>query len=101
MAVFSKLKQYKDLRADAKKFQSTMAEETVHGEGAGGKVGIIMDGNQEILNVDIDDALMTPDRKNDLTDGIKKAFADATKKLQRVMAAKVRSGDLKMPNLNQ
>lgn len=98
MAVFSKLKQIKNMRSEAKKVQKTMAQETVHGEGAGGKVGVVMDGNQDILSVDIAEELLTPTRKSDVEKGVKDAMAGAQKELQRVMAAKVRSGDLKLPN---
>jgi len=97
MAIFSKLKQYKDLRSEAKKFQSTMATENVHGEAAGGKIHIIMDGNQDIMAIDIADELLNPAKKKEVEDGLKKAFADAVKKIQRVMAEKVRKGDLSLP----
>ena len=43
-SMLTKLKQFKDLRAQAKTMQSTLSHETAHGSGAGGKVNVVMDG---------------------------------------------------------
>jgi len=37
-SMLTKLKQFKDLRAQAKTMQSALSHETAHGSGAGGKV---------------------------------------------------------------
>lgn len=97
--MFSKLKQFRDLRSQAKSLQSILAEETVHGEGKGGKVQVVMDGNQKIVTLDIDDALLLPEKKKDVEEGLKEALDDAIKKAQRVMAEKMRASGISLPGL--
>jgi len=46
--MFNKLKQIQDLRHQANQIKNALAQETVEGSGAWGKVKVIMDGNQEI-----------------------------------------------------
>lgn len=99
--MFQKLKQYKDLRDTAKQAQSVLSKETVHADAAGGKIGVVMDGNQKILSIDIDDSLLSPDNKKRIEDGIKEAIENAMKKLQRIMMQKMKSGDLEMPDMSK
>lgn len=100
MAMFSKLKQFKDLRSQAKSLQNTLSAETVHAEAKGGKIDLVMDGNQKIISLDIADELMKPERKDEVVNGLKDAFHDATKKVQRVMAEKMRASGMKIPGLD-
>jgi DNA-binding protein YbaB len=60
--MFQKLKQYKDLRDSAKEAQSVLSKETVHADSVGGKIGVVMDGNQQILSIDIDPSLLARKR---------------------------------------
>lgn len=99
--MFQKLKQYKDLRDTAKKAQSVLAEETVHADAAGGKIGVVMDGNQKILSIDIDESLLAPEHKQKIEGGVKEAIENAMKKLQRVMLQKMKSGELEMPDMSK
>lgn len=96
--MFTKLKQYKDLRAQAKKIQGALSTETVETNAAWGKVKVAMNGNQEITSVSIDPSLLTPAEKPKLESAIKEAVNEAIKKIQRVMAAKVKEmGGLDLP----
>lgn len=99
MTVFSKLKQFKDLRSKAKSLQSMLAQETVHADAKGGKIGILMDGNQKVLSLDIDPSLLSPDKKKDVEDGVKEALDNAIKKAQRVMAEKMKSSGIQLPGM--
>lgn len=97
--MFQKLKQYKDLRDKAKDLRSKLAEETVVAEAKG--VSIVMDGNQEIMRVEVKDELLAVDRKSQLEAGIKESVNDALKKVQKVMVEKMRSsGDFNLPGLS-
>ncbi len=97
--VFQKLKQYKDLRDKAKNIQSELAQESVVVEENG--VSLVMDGNQEILKVEIQDELLAPEKKDKLEQAIKGAVNQAHKKIQRVMVEKMRSsGDFNIPGLS-
>ncbi len=97
--MFQKLKQYKDLRDSAKDAQNVLSQETVHADSVGGKINIIIDGNQKIVSLDIDTSLLAPENKEKVEKGVKEAIESANKKLQRVMLKKIQSGELKMPDL--
>ncbi len=98
--MLTKLKQFKDLRSQAKTMQSVLAQETAHGNGAGGKVNVVMDGTQKILSLDIDATLLTADNKKKVEQGVIDALSSATKELQKIMAKKMQSGELSMPDLS-
>jgi hypothetical protein len=87
--MFSKLKQIKDLRGQAKEMQNQLAKESVDVTAARGRIKLTMNGNQEVLNVEIDPELLTSDNKTKLEAGMKEAFNDAVKKIQKVMAQKM------------
>ena len=90
MTMFSKLKQIKDMRNQAKSIQGTLAQEHVEATAAWGKVKLTMNGNQEVENVKIDHELLKPEKKSDLEAAVKEAVNDAIKKVQKIMATKIR-----------
>lgn len=81
--MFNKLKQFKDLRSQAKKMQSTLAEETITIEKSGIKVA--MNGNMEITSLSINENLAKESLEGMLADCINEAI----KKTQRLMAQKL------------
>ncbi|MDP3995600.1 MAG: YbaB/EbfC family nucleoid-associated protein [Patescibacteria group bacterium] len=87
--MFNKLKQFKDLRNQAKTLQSALAEETVEAEKGG--VKIIMNGNQEITSVTVSPELLSPNKKQEIESAIKDANSAAIDKAKRVMAKKMQS----------
>ncbi len=86
--MFTKLKQFKDIRAKAKVIQDALSGESVEGSAGWGKVKVKMDGNQRVTDVQIDPSLMT-DAKS-LAAYVKDAVNDAISKVQKVMAAKLK-----------
>jgi len=94
MNMFSKLNQIKDLKAQAKNMQDTLAQENVEVE----KKGIIlkMDGNQKVLSVKIPEDM----ENSTVEETLPELFNDATKKVQKMMAEKMKSGEIAMPNFN-
>ncbi len=88
--MFNKLKQFKDMRGQAKQMQNVLSEESVTVKAAGDKVVLTMDGNMTLTGLAIDDELMSPDKKNKLIEALKDAHKDALKKIQRVMAMKMK-----------
>lgn len=101
MAMFSKLKQFKDLRNQAKTIQNALAEEVVHQDGAGGKLQVIMDGNMHINGITIDPEFLAPEKKDRLEREMKDLFNNAAKKAQMAMAKKAREmGNLNLPGLS-
>ena len=97
--MFSKLKQFKDLRDQAKKIQDVLKDVSVEGQAAWGKIKVTMNGNQEVTAVSIDQELMADKAK--LESAVKEAYNDTVKKAQRAMAEEMRkSGNLNLPGLN-
>ncbi|MBI3627094.1 YbaB/EbfC family nucleoid-associated protein [Candidatus Uhrbacteria bacterium] len=95
MSVFSKLKQFKDLRDQAKKIEDTLSQERIEVEGARGLIKLTINGRQEIISLVIDPSL-TGSR---LEESLKQTFNDAVKRVQQMMAGKIKSGDLKLPQM--
>lgn len=89
MTIFSKLKEFKDLRDQGKKLQDSLSGETVTTTAMGGKVVLIMDGSMAISGLTIDHEVMSPGYKEKLEQGIKEAHREALKKMQRIIAGKM------------
>ncbi|KKT02517.1 MAG: hypothetical protein UV78_C0048G0005 [Parcubacteria group bacterium GW2011_GWA2_43_17] len=99
MTLFSKLNQIKDLKEQAKSLQNQLSQESVTVDKHG--VSLTMDGNQKMTGLDIGAELLSPERKNRLEETIKELHDEAIKKIQRIMAEKMRtSGNFKIPGLN-
>ncbi len=88
--MISKLKQFKDLRSQAKDIQSKLSDESVDISEAFGKIKLTMDGNQKVTSLDIDPELLTPDKKGKLEKDLTDAFNSGVKKIQKVMAMKMK-----------
>ncbi|PIT86103.1 MAG: nucleoid-associated protein, YbaB/EbfC family [Candidatus Magasanikbacteria bacterium CG10_big_fil_rev_8_21_14_0_10_43_6] len=88
--MLGKLKQFKDMRSQAKTLQDALGQESVTVKTAGDKILLTMDGNLKITGLAIDDELLDPSKKSALQEGIKKAHEDAMKKIQRIMAMKMK-----------
>lgn len=90
--MFNKLKQFKDLRNQAKTLQNALAAETVTVEKNG--VILTMNGNMEVTSISISGEL----DKEKLSGVMADIFNEAVKKTQRIMAQKMQEmGGL--PNL--
>lgn len=86
------------MRAQAKKIQGVLSSEAVETSSAGGRVKISMNGNQELTSVTIDPSLLVISEKDRLQNAVKDATNDAIKRVQRIMATKVKEmGGLEMP----
>lgn len=83
--MFNKLKQYQDLKNQAKMLQNMMSQQSITVERS--DVKLTINGNFEITNLSIDGDLS----KEKLEQALKECFNDATKKIQRVVAEKMQS----------
>jgi len=88
--MFNKLKQFKDLRSQAKQMQKKMEEETLELSKNGLRIKI--NGSNEILELDISDDLMTD--KDKLSKTIRETFKQAVKDMQKRMAKKMLGSDI-------
>jgi len=87
--MFNKLKQFKDLRSQAKKMQKQMEEEILEVSKEG--ITLKINGSNEILELDISDDLMS--NKDRLVKSIKKVFKGAIHDMQKKMAKKMMGSD--------
>lgn len=98
MTLFSKLKQIQDLKKKAGELKNLLKDETAEINSDG--IKIIMDGNQEVLEIDLNETLLNPEEKEKLEKILKNNFNEAIKKVQRLMAEKIRTSGIEMPNFN-
>lgn len=98
--MFQKLKQFKDMRDQAKQIQDTLSKEVCEGSAGFGKVKITMNGAQKVLSTSIDASLMSD--KSRLEGLVTDAINDAMQKCHKMMAEKMKDkfGDFKLPDLN-
>jgi DNA-binding protein YbaB len=88
--MFTKLKQIKDLRTQAKTMQNALADESVTIEKNG--VSLTMNGNLEVTNLTIKEDL-TPSQ---ISNAAKDVINDTIKRVQKIMAKKMQDmGGLK------
>lgn len=97
--MFSQLKQFKELRDKAKQIKDLLGTETAEGSADWGKIKVQINGNQEVLKVEIDPELLQTTQKDKLENDIKDATNDALKKVQKLMAEKIQQSGLSLPNL--
>jgi len=81
--MFSKLKQFKDLRSQAKSMQDTLSQETISIEKKG--IKITMDGNMDVKEISTPEDLSG----EKLDKALRDAINEAIKKTQRIMAQKM------------
>ncbi len=81
--MFSKLKQFQDLRSQAKTMQNALSQETITEEKNGVKV--VLNGNMEVISLTLNETLS----KSSQEDILKNCFNDAIKRAQRLMAKKL------------
>jgi len=97
--MFNKLKQIKDLRDQAKELQGQLGQETVSTSSEEGKINLVMDGNQQVVGLEIDPQLLNIEQKETLERGLKEAYNEAIKKVQRIIAQKIQGGNFNLPNI--
>ncbi|OGH61487.1 MAG: nucleoid-associated protein, YbaB/EbfC family [Candidatus Magasanikbacteria bacterium RIFCSPHIGHO2_01_FULL_50_8] len=101
--MFQKLKQFKDMRDQAKQIHEKLSHESCEGSAGFGKVKVVINGAQEVTSVLIDESLLSVGEKSRLEGFVRDATNDAIKKCHRIMAEKMKGqfGDFKLPTLNE
>lgn len=94
MSLFSKLNQIKDLKTQAKQMQDVLSQETVDVERNG--IKIKMDANQKILSLSIADNT----DKSLIESTIPSLINEGNDKVRKILAEKMRSGEISMPDFN-
>lgn len=75
----------------AEEIKQRLAGVTVQGQAASGDVTITMDGNKKVKDVNIEMALMLPERKKELQDYLCIAIEDAINKADMVSANEMKN----------
>ena len=83
------------MQMEAKKMQSKLREKKITGESKDKMLKITMNGAQEFEDIYIDDAYLDPDMSDEIKKGMKEAFKDYQKKLQKEMIQDVDLEQLK------
>jgi DNA-binding protein YbaB len=84
--MLDKLKDLHAMKKQADAVKEALADETIEVENHG--VKIVLNGNQEVLSIEINPELGKEDQEKYL----KESFNDAVKKVQRLMAQKMMGG---------
>ncbi len=94
--MFNKLKQFKDLKQQAKTLQDALSKESAQGSSHG--VTITMNGNQEVTAVSIEESMLAD--KQALEKAVAEATNKAVKNVQKVMAQAMKNmGDFDLNKL--
>ncbi len=97
--MFTKLKQFKDIRDQGKKLQEILGNESCTASNFGNTVNITMNGNMQITEVKIAPEMLSLDKKEKLESAIKDVHADVLKKVQKIMASKMQESGFSLPGL--
>jgi len=82
---FGKVGELYKLQKEARSMQKKMKSISIDGESKDGSVVVMVNGLQEIVDIDIDEELLSPQKKKDLVKNLKQALKVANKKLQKEM----------------
>ncbi len=82
------MKQAQQMQADMQKAQEELANMQIEGQSGAGLVKVLMNGQHELLRVNIDDTLMSDD-KDMLEDLVAAAVNDASQKLAQATQEKM------------
>jgi DNA-binding protein YbaB len=84
--VFGQMKELYKMQREAKKMQKKMRKVKVTGESKDGKIRMYFNGAQELEDVSIESSILSEENQEDVVNGIKEAYKDFQKKLQKKMA---------------
>jgi DNA-binding protein YbaB len=83
--MFNQAKELYKLQKEAREMQKKMKAIKVEGLSDDEMVKVIMDGTQEIIEIEIDDEMMSVDLKKELVKSLKQGLKDAQKQVQKQM----------------
>ena len=86
MGIFDKLKDINEMRKQAKQMESLLAVETVSGKSSGGKILLVIDGNQNVKSVEVDASIVGD--KKEIGRHIRGALEDLFKQHKKMLQSK-------------
>ncbi len=85
MDIFSMLKDFQRVKAKIEDMKEQLRNRTVEGESGGGMVKVVVTGAQEVVSIDVDDAVWNSMEKDAIEDLIAAAVNDALSKSRRMV----------------
>ncbi len=85
MDIFSMLKDFQRVKAKIEDMKEQLRNRTVEGESGGGMVKVVVTGAQEVVSIDVDDAVWSSMEKDAIEDLIAAAVNDALSKSRRMV----------------
>ena len=92
---FGQMKDLYKMQREAKKMQAQMREKIIKGESKDGRIVLTMNAAQEFIDIHIDESLLNPEAMGTIKTGMKQAFKDYLKKMQKAMMADMDMDKLK------
>jgi DNA-binding protein YbaB len=84
--IFGQMKDLYKMQREAKKMQDKMKKLKVTGESKDGNIRMYFNGAQELEDMTIDSSILNPEYQERIVEGVKQAYQDFQKKLQKKMA---------------
>ena len=88
--MFDKAKQLWKLQGEAKKLKAELEAMQFEGVELGGKVRVVVNGEQKVVAVEIDESLLQPSEKEAVQRFLKQAITAAVTKAQQAAAEKMK-----------
>lgn len=99
-AMFQQMKDLYAMQQQAKEIKKKLS--AIHIEAEEDGVIVVVAADQELISIEYPDHLMVPEKKKELAEKTKKAFAKANKKAQEIAAEKMKGlmGQMGLPGAN-
>lgn len=100
--MFDKAKQLYDLQKKAREIQKQLKDTEIEASAVDGMVKVRFNGEQHVLGVEINEAMLNPERKRELEKAVQQSIAEAISKSQALAAEKMKAiaGNLNIPGLS-
>ena len=90
-----------ELQKKARAIQKELKNTEVEAKAADGKVVVVFNGEQHLQSIEIEPAMLTPDKKRELEKALEQAISEAISRVQAIAAEKMKAiaGNLNIPGL--
>ena len=86
MGIFDKIKDINEMRKQGKQMESQLATQTVRGKSGGSKIVLTIDGNQNVLSVEVSPEIVSD--KSEIGRHIRSALEDLFKEYKKMLQKK-------------
>jgi len=99
--MFDKAKDLYKLQKEARKIQKELKDTEVEASGANGQVSVVFNGEMHLVSIKVGEEMLSPDKKRELEETLKKVIAEAISRAQAVAAEKAKGlmGGMNFPGM--